>query len=48
MTSDLLLVKQLNIIHWNERDPKYGLRERTPDGEKIGMGLPLSKDELVH
>jgi len=39
--------KQLSLISWNDRDPKYDLREWSPDGEKMGKGVTLSKDELV-
>jgi len=40
-------VKELNLISWNEREPKYDLREWSPDGEKMGKGVTLSKEELV-
>ncbi len=39
--------KQLNLISWNERDAKYDIREWSPDGEKMGKGVTLSKEELV-
>ena len=39
--------KQLNLISWNERDPKYDIREWSPDGEKMGKGVTLSKEELL-
>jgi len=39
--------KQLNLICWNDRDPKYDIREWSPDGEKMGKGVTLSKEELV-
>jgi hypothetical protein len=39
--------KQLNQISWNDREPKYDLREWAPDGEKMGKGVTLSKDELL-
>jgi hypothetical protein len=38
--------KQLNLISWNDRDPKYDLRDWSPDGEKMGKGVTLSKEEL--
>mgnify|MGYP000891219208 FL=1 len=25
--------KELNLISWNDRDPKYDIREWSPDGE---------------
>jgi hypothetical protein len=39
--------KQLNLVSWNDRDPKYDLREWSPDGEKMGKGVTLSKEELL-
>jgi hypothetical protein len=39
--------KQLNLISWNERDPKYDIREWASDGEKMGKGVTLSKGELL-
>ena len=39
--------KELNIINWNDRDPKYDLRDWSADHEKMGKGVTLSKDELL-
>jgi hypothetical protein len=39
--------KQLNLMRWNDRDPKYDLRDWSPDGEKMGKGATLSKEELL-
>jgi len=39
--------KQLNLISWNDRDPKYDIREWSPDGEKMGKGVTLSRGELL-
>jgi hypothetical protein len=39
--------KELNLISWNERDPKYDIRDWAPDGEKMGKGVTLSKEELL-
>jgi hypothetical protein len=38
--------KQLNLVSWNDRDPKYDIREWAPDGVKMGKGVTLSKEEL--
>ena len=40
-------VKELNLVSWNERDPKYDIREWAPDGEKMGKGVTLSKEEML-
>ena len=38
--------KELNLISWNDRAPKYDLRTWSPDHEKMGKGVTLSDDEL--
>lgn len=39
--------KELNLISWNDRDPKYDLRDWSPDREKMGKGVTLSREELI-
>ena len=39
--------KELNLISWNDRDPKYDIRDWSADREKMGKGVTLSKDELL-
>jgi hypothetical protein len=39
--------KELNLVSWNERDPKYDIREWSPDGEKMGKGVTLTREELL-
>lgn len=38
--------KELNLVSWNGREPKYDLREWSPEHEKMGKGVTLSKEEL--
>ncbi|WP_458413352.1 YdbC family protein [Schinkia sp. CFF1] len=38
--------KELNLISWNGRDPKYDIRDWAPNHEKMGKGVTLSKEEL--
>ena len=38
--------EELNLISWNEREPKYDLRDWSADHEKMGKGVTLSKEEL--
>ncbi len=38
--------KELNLVSWNEAAPKYDLREWSPDHEKMGKGVTLTKEEL--
>lgn len=39
--------KELNLISWNDREPKYDLRDWSGDGSKMGKGVTLSKAELA-
>jgi hypothetical protein len=39
--------KELNLISWNDREPKYDLRDWAPEHEKMGKGVTLSKEELL-
>ena len=38
--------KELNLISWNDRDPKYDLRDWSADHTKMGKGVTLSREEL--
>ena len=39
--------KELNLVSWNDREAKFDIREWSPDHEKIGKGVTLSKEELL-
>jgi hypothetical protein len=38
--------KELNLVSWNDREPKYDIREWSPEHEKMGKGITLTEDEL--
>ena len=38
--------KELKLISWNDREPKYDIREWSPDGTKMGKGITLSDEEI--
>lgn len=38
--------KELNLISWNGREPKFDIREWDPNHEKMGKGVTLSKEEM--
>ena len=38
--------KELNRISWNGGEPKYDLRDWSPDHEKMGKGITLTEEEL--
>ncbi|HRJ59038.1 MAG TPA: PC4/YdbC family ssDNA-binding protein [Anaerolineales bacterium] len=39
--------KELNLISWNDREPKYDLRDWSADHSKMGKGVTLTKEELL-
>jgi hypothetical protein len=39
--------KELNLISWNSREPKYDLRDWSPNRDKMGKGVTLTKEELL-
>jgi len=39
--------KELNHISWNEREPKYDIREWSPDRSKMSKGISFTKDEVI-
>jgi hypothetical protein len=38
--------KELNLISWNDREPKYDLRDWSADHSTMGKGVTLSAEEL--
>ena len=38
--------RELNLVSWNDREPKYDLRDWAPDHAKMGKGITLSTEEL--
>jgi hypothetical protein len=39
--------KELNLVSWNEREPKYDLRSWSEDRSRRGKGITLSAEELL-
>ena len=39
--------KELNLISWNDREPKYDIRDWSENHEKMGKGITLSNDEAM-
>ncbi|MFK9095339.1 YdbC family protein [Bacillus salipaludis] len=38
--------KELNLISWNGKEPKFDLRDWAPEHEKMGKGVTLNVEEL--
>ena len=39
--------KELKLISWNDREPVYDIRTWSPDHEKMGKGITISKEEAL-
>lgn len=39
--------KEVKLISWAGRDPKYDIRDWSPDGTKMNKGLTFTKEEIV-
>lgn len=40
-------IKELNLVSWNDREPKYDIRDWSPEHDKMGKGVTLTRDELA-
>ncbi len=38
--------KELNLVSWNDKAPKYDIRDWAPDHEKMGKGVSLTEEEM--
>lgn len=38
--------KELNLVSWNERDPKYDLRSWNAEHTRMSKGITLTKEEV--
>ena len=38
--------KEINLISWNGREPKYDIRDWAPEHAKMGKGITLSEEEI--
>ncbi len=36
---------ELNLVSWNEREPKLDIRSWDPEHKRMGKGITLTKDE---
>ncbi len=39
--------KEINLVSWNDREPKYDIRDWAPDRAKMGKGVTLTADEVI-
>ncbi len=38
---------ELNLVSWSGREPKYDIRSWSPDHQKMGKGVTMTKEELL-
>ncbi len=38
--------RELNLVSWNDREPKFDIREWAPEHSRMGKGVTLSKEEM--
>lgn len=38
--------RELNMVSWNDRDPKYDIRDWSPDHTRMGKGVSLTEEEM--
>lgn len=39
--------KELNMIRWNDREPKYDIRDWSPDKVKMSKGITMTLEEVI-
>jgi len=39
--------KELNLVSWNDREPKYDIRDWSENHEKMGKGITLTTEESI-
>ncbi len=45
--SDSGYTKEINLISWNGKEPKYDIRSFSPNREKCGKGITLTESEAA-
>ena len=38
--------RQLNMVSWNEREPKYDLRDWNADHTRMSKGISMTEEEM--
>lgn len=46
-TGDSGYTKEINLISWNGKEPKYDIHSFSPNREKCGKGITLNADEAA-
>ena len=46
-TSNRGWTKEFNLVSWNDREPRFDLREWSPDHSRMGKGITLTQEETA-
>ncbi len=38
--------RELNMVSWNDHEPKYDIRDWSPDHTRMSKGVGLTEDEM--
>ena len=38
--------KELNLVSWNDREPKFDIRDWSPDHTRMSKGVSLTEEEM--
>ena len=39
--------RELNSVSWNGAEPKFDIRDWSPDHDKMGKGISLTENEMI-
>ena len=39
--------REINLVSWGEREPKYDIRDWSADNTKMGKGISLTAEEVA-
>lgn len=39
--------KELNLVSWNDREPKFDIRDWNEDHSRMGRGITLTREEAA-
>ena len=39
--------RELNMVSWNDRDPKFDIRDWSPDHTRMSKGVSFTEEEMI-
>lgn len=40
--------RELNMVSWNDRDPKFDIRDWSPDHTRMSKGVSFTEEEMIN